>query len=93
MKVGISEIEIRMSYINSLKGKRGIVKSIIGKVQTKFNVSIAEVDYHDRHKQAVLGVSYVSNDSARIHRVLENLASFIENNFDIELIDSYIEIL
>ena len=91
MVIGICEMELRIGYVDSLKGKRSVLKSLIGRVQTKFNISIAEVGLNDQHKQAKIGMAYVSNDSAQAHRVLENVVSFIENNFDIELIDYQIE--
>lgn len=93
MVVGICELTIRMGYVDSLKGKRSVVKSIINRVAGKFNISIAEVDYLDHHKQALIGLAYVSNDTAQAHRVLENIVSFIENNFDIELLDYHIEMI
>ncbi|MCK4261327.1 MAG: DUF503 domain-containing protein [Halanaerobiales bacterium] len=93
MVVGICEMKVRMAQVNSLKEKRRIIKSILGRVQSKFNVSISEVDYMDIHKQSQIGLAYVSNDSAQAHRVLENVVLFIENNFDIELLDYHIEML
>lgn len=93
MVIGICEMEIRIGYANSLKEKRRIVKSILGRVQSKYNVSIAEVDYQDIHKQTQIGLAYVSNDSAQAHRVLENVVSYIENNFDIELLNYHMEMI
>lgn len=93
MVVGVCEVVLRMGYVDSLKGKRHVVKSVIGRVQSKFNVSIAEVDYLDQHKQTEIGIAYVSNDTAQAHRVLENVVSFIENNFDVELIDYQIQMV
>ncbi|AZR73823.1 hypothetical protein BBF96_10755 [Anoxybacter fermentans] len=93
MVVGICEIELRMAHVNSLKGKRRIIKSIIGRVQSKFKVSIAEVEYQDLHKQAYLGIAYISNDSTHVHRVLEKVVLFIENNFEVELINYQIEMV
>ena len=38
------KVDLRAAYVHSLKEKRMIVKSIIGKLQNKFNVSIREVE-------------------------------------------------
>lgn len=93
MVIGICEMELRLGYVDSLKGKRSIIKSLIGRVQAKFNVSIAEVGLNDQHKAARIGMAYVSNDTAQAHRVLENVVSFIEGNFDVELVDYQIEMV
>jgi len=93
MVIGICEMELRMAHVNSLKEKRRIIKSILGRVQSKFNVSIAEVELMDLHKASKIGIAHVCNDSAQAHRVLENIVSFIENNFEIELVRYYIEMV
>lgn len=93
MVIGVCEIALRMGHANSLKEKRRIIKSIIGRIQSKYNISIAEVGNHDQHKLSLLGLSYVSNDSAQAHRVLEKIVFFIENNFEVELIDYQIEMI
>ncbi len=93
MVIGVCELELRMGHVNSLKEKRSIIKSIINRTQTKFNVSIAEVGNLDVHKLSQIGIAYVSNDSAQAHRVLENIVSYIENNFAAELVDYSIEMI
>ena len=45
--IGSAEITLHASWVMSLKEKRMVVKSIIAKIQNKFNVSIAEVDEQD----------------------------------------------
>ena len=47
MKILVMKVDLRAAYVHSLKEKRMIVKSIIGKLQNKFNVSIREVENQD----------------------------------------------
>ena len=42
MKILVIKVDLRAPYAHSLKEKRMIVKSIIGKLQNKFNISIRE---------------------------------------------------
>lgn len=91
MVIGVCELKLRIWHVNTLKEKRSIIKGIIGRTQSKFNVSIAEVGYLDVHKRSQIGIAYVSNDSAQAHRVLQKIVTFIESNFEVELIDYYIE--
>ncbi|MCK4827557.1 DUF503 domain-containing protein, partial [bacterium] len=44
MIVGVLTTHLSMQGITSLKGKRSIVKSLIGRLKSRFNISIAEVD-------------------------------------------------
>ena len=86
-------IELFIHENESLKGKRRIVKSIIGKVKSRFNVAIAEVEYNDKWQRIGLGVSAVGNDRGHIDSVLTTVLTFIESMYLAELIDSRIEII
>ena len=44
MNVGICKVRLRLPGNHSLKGKRGVIKSVISRVAARFDVSIAEVD-------------------------------------------------
>ena len=47
MIIGACTIKLIIYESNSLKDKRHVIKSIIGKIQSRFNVSIAEIDLND----------------------------------------------
>ena len=55
MKILVIKIDLRAPYVHSLKEKRMIVKSIIGKLQNKFNISIREVENQDLHQRISIG--------------------------------------
>ncbi|MCF8010532.1 MAG: DUF503 domain-containing protein [Clostridiales bacterium] len=93
MVVGVLTIEIHMGMENSLKGKRRILKSLIDRLKSKFNVSVSEVDKQDFWQVAVLGVSTVSNESAHAHKMMSKVINFIEMQGEIELIDYTTELL
>jgi len=80
MIVGLCKIYLSAQWVNSLKEKRMIVKSIIDKVKNKFNVSIAEVEKQDMHKFIVIGFACVSNSSSHINSIIDNVVNFIEKN-------------
>ncbi len=86
-------IELFIHENDSLKGKRSIVKSIIGKVKSRFNVAIAEVEYNDKWQRIGLGISAVGNDRGYIDSVLATVLTFIESLYLAEIIDSRIEII
>jgi len=75
------EIKLDLPFSQSLKEKRGKVKSIIARTSIKFNVSIAEVDMNDVWKSALLGVSIVANDGKVFDGMINTLISYLEFNY------------
>lgn len=93
MIVGVCSVELMIYESNSLKDKRHVIKSIIGKVQSRFNVSIAEVDLNDTWRSSQIGFSCVTNDSTHANQIILNVLKFIEGDGRVEIINHQIEIL
>ena len=94
MHVGVCSIRLRLPENMSLKGKRGVLKSITSRVGNKFNVSVAEIDDHDVWQLATIGISCVSNDKRHANEVLSRVVDFITNShFEVEILGYEIEIL
>ena len=87
-------MRLRLPENGSLKGKRKVVKSICGRVENRFNVSVAEIDDLDHWRLATLGVVCVSNDSRHANGILSKVTNFIEvSRGDAELLDYEIKII
>lgn len=94
MNIGVCKINLRLPENASLKGKRQIIKSLAGRVENKFNVSVAEVENQDRWQMVTLGIACVSNNGRHANEVLSRVMDFITgSHFDVELLDYEIEIL
>ena len=94
MNVGVCKISLRLPENLSLKGKRGVLKSITTRVRSKFNVSVAEVDDQERWQLATLGICCVSNDKRYTNEVLSKVVDFIvDGRFGVEILGYEIEIL
>lgn len=80
-------LEIHLSLpSHSLKEKRGIVKSILGRVRSRFNVACAEVDRQDNASVGVLAFVTVSPDKQVPRQVLERLENWIYERWpDVEI--------
>lgn len=87
MFVGAITLELFLPDCQSLKAKRQILKSIIAKVRSKFNVSIAEVDNQDLWQRATLGITYVCESNYQTQAALEKVQAFIEGLNKAEVID------
>lgn len=78
MVIGVCKILISIDGSFSLKDKRSVVKSLIGRVKSRYNVSIAEVDINDTWKNSIIGFACVSNEAAHLDRIINNILDFIE---------------
>lgn len=91
MHVGVMEVTLRLEGNASLKGKRKVVKSILGRVKARFNVAVSEVGGQDVYETAVLGFAVCGPDQRILNTVLDNILDFVENNADAEVADSEME--
>jgi uncharacterized protein YlxP (DUF503 family) len=93
MVVGALRIEFMMSDNRSLKGKRKVVRSMIDKVKSRFNVAIAEVGSNDKWQKIELGISAVGNDRRHIDSSLNRVLNFLDALYLAPIVDTEIEII
>lgn len=93
MVVGVCRFILALDDAFSLKDKRQIIKSIEGRLKSRFGISVAEVGLNDKWKNAVIGVACVSNESGHADSVLANVKNFIEGDTRVTILDYYTEIL
>ena len=75
-----------------MKEKRSIVKKILGRVKSRFNVAAAEVDYMDVHDRARLGFASVGLDRDVVRNVLERVVDFVEDQYLAEVVEEDFEV-
>jgi uncharacterized protein len=93
MIIGTGKVYLHANWVHSLKEKRMIVKSIMAKVQNKFNVSVAEVEDMDLHQSIVIGLACVSNSTKVSNSIIQSAINFIESNTEAEVLNYQIEII
>lgn len=71
--VGVIIFELRLEESHSLKDKRHFVKSLKDRLRSKFNVSVAEIDYQDLWQRGLVAAVTVSSDQARAEQILQNV--------------------
>ena len=86
MIVGTCLVTLRIFQSKTLKEKRSIVKSIIGKCKSRFNISISEVGDFELWQKSQLGIACVSNQTTHVEQILDTVVRFIENNGEVEVI-------
>jgi hypothetical protein len=93
MVVGLGMVSLRLHDCRSLKGKRGIIKSIIGQIRNQFNASVAEVGANDSHQAARIGMALVGNDRAVINSKLDKIFNMVDAMGVAEVVDTDLEIM
>ncbi|MCD4754560.1 MAG: DUF503 domain-containing protein [Deltaproteobacteria bacterium] len=93
MIVGIIRLRVRLPGNHSLKGKRRVIKSLIGQVRSRFNVAVSEIALNDVWQRAEIGISTIGNSQSTINSVLDKILEFIERTCLVEIIDTDIEII
>ena len=80
MIVGVLTAQLHLHGVNSLKEKRSIVKSLIGRLKSRFNISISEVNYQDEKTSAVVGIALISNDTRFINQQFDSIIDFMRGD-------------
>jgi uncharacterized protein YlxP (DUF503 family) len=93
MVVGTLKVEFHLHDTHSLKGKRKIVKSMVGKVRARFNVAIAEIGSNDKWQTIELGIGAVGNDRRHVDSSLNHVLSFLDSLYLAEMVHSDMEIM
>lgn len=93
MVVGTLKIDFMLEDNRSLKGKRKVVKSMVGKVKARFNVSVAEVGSNDKWQKIELGISAVGNDRRHIDSSLNHILGFLEGLCLAQIVHTEMEII
>ncbi len=92
-RVALGTVELHLPEVDSLKGKRHVLKGLKEKVRHRFEVAVAEVDHHDTWQRTTLAVACVSHDPRHANEVVSKALDFIEANVDGSVIDMTVEIL
>ena len=92
MVVGIGIITFRLHDCRSLKGKRKIIKSIIGQMRNKFNASVAEIGANDSYQKSEIGFSLVGNSRKLLNSKIDKIFNMVEDLGLAEVVDTEMEL-
>jgi uncharacterized protein YlxP (DUF503 family) len=76
--VGVLKLNLILAENHSLKGKRGVLKSIQARVSNRFNVSVAECGDQELWQSAVLGFGAVGSSRQIVEATLRNVVEFVD---------------
>ena len=92
MVVAACVIRLYLPQSDSLKAKRGVLKSLLARVRQEFNVAAAETGLNDVWQSAEIALLTVSTDAGYAEGLLARAVKWIEQHRpDVEVVDSQIE--
>lgn len=92
--LGLCTVEFELAGVTTLKDKRSILKSLLTRLHNQFNISTAEIDYHDTVNASVIAFTLVTNDTRFANQTISTILNWIEANYpDAEIVNQEIEIL
>lgn len=86
MHIAACSMRLRLNQSNSLKDKRRVVRSLVERMRSRFNVSAAETGCLDSWREAEIGVAVVSNDPSHAREMIEAVIRFAESDGRAELV-------
>lgn len=89
MVVAIGTFELHFPEVHSLKGKRQIIKSLIGRVKAKFNASAAEVGNNELWQRGTIGISMVANERNLLQKMALKIDDIMDNHDQVQIMDYY----
>ena len=79
MIVGTVVVELHVEGSQSLKAKRGVIRSISRRLRNRFNVSVAEVGGQGTWQRAALGIAAAGSNALRVEQHLKQAVEFLDD--------------
>ena len=92
MIVGTIDAELLIPGSASLKDKRRVLRSLLDRIRARFNVSTAELDFHDKWQRTRIGIAFVCARPGDVGRIAEALKDMLYAGTDFtvsRVIDSF----
>jgi hypothetical protein len=93
MHIVALRVRVEITSGLTLKDKRQVIRSLLDRIRSRFNVSAAEVGENDSVRYAELAAAAVANDRPFLDRVIGKVVDLIESEPRVVLLEQEIEFL
>lgn len=83
---------LKIPGAKNIKDRRNIVRSLKDRLKNRFNISVISNEKNQNFKFCSLGISFVVMEKVLIDTTSDRIVRFIEDNFDINIVDFGVEI-
>ena len=91
MPVGVLTLEIQLPYAHSLKEKRAVLQKMRGRLRSRCNVAVAELDQQDVWQHATFGVVSISNSQELLDSLLRRVLAEVESILGDDVADYFLD--
>jgi len=74
--------------VDSLKGKRSLVRPLVAELRRRFEVAVAEAGHLDLHRRSLIGVSCVAVDLGHVVEILNRCERVVAARPELELLSA-----
>ena len=93
MEIGLLTLQIHLHASASLKDKRRVIKSLTGRVRSRHNVAVAEIDHQDLWQRATLGIVGIAAARVPLEQTFSSIQSEVERKVPGEVLSCDLEFL
>lgn len=93
MIIAVLKVDLYLHGASSLKDKRTIIRGIKDRLNNKFNVSLAEVDFQDKWQRTQLGIVQVGSDFKYLEKSMNSIFKILDSNPLAEIVEHSLEFL
>lgn len=93
MPVGLLTLELQIAHARSLKDKRQVIRSLKDRLRRKFNIAIAELDFHDVWQTSTIGIVTLSNAEQHVEESLQHVLAEAQRQLGPILVDHSVDFL
>ncbi len=86
MYVGYGAFALHLPQVRDLKSKRRVVRSLVGRIHSRFRVSVAETSSHELHQRAGVGIAVVAAEAHEVERILEAIQALVESEPEVDVL-------
>ena len=88
MFVKLLTVDLLIPGCSSLKEKRFVLSSLKARLRSRFNASVAEVDFQDKWQRSMLAIALVGSDHGTLDGACAKIRSFIEGDHRVQVADA-----
>lgn len=85
MTIGLLKVDLFIPSSQSLKDKRQALQSLKVLLRKNFNISLAEVDGHDKWQRSVFAIVKVDGSRAMIDKTFADIVGYIGRFKNVEM--------
>lgn len=92
MIIGLLTVKLHIPGSGSLKQKRTVIKGLKERLRKRFNISVSEVDNHDKWQLADIALANISTDKTQVNSTLSKALNLIEDCREAYITDHHLEL-